>query len=217
MIFRPRALVAVAFLFAVPLHAHTVASNASKPLAFEISYSKALSPSPVDGHVLLIISKEEEPRGPGFGVVEGIDSQQAFGVDVDGLQPGGIVRIDGSTLGYPLESLSQLVPGEYTVRAVLNLQIGIAQLRRHATFTQSGAALFGEIEREVGSLATTMRTLHLSANAPAVTVARADGRIVPLSIGKDGPAISILDSVKAHAEKFDTRRQCDLRAILNLV
>lgn len=121
MIFRPRALVAVAFLFAVPLHAHTVASNASKPLAFEISYSKALSPSPVDGHVLLIISKEEEPRGPGFGVVEGIDSQQAFGVDVDGLQPGGIVRIDGSTLGYPLESLSQLVPGEYTVRAVLNL------------------------------------------------------------------------------------------------
>lgn len=35
-----------------------------RPLVFEISFPKELSPSPVDGHVLLLISKDgkQDPR-----------------------------------------------------------------------------------------------------------------------------------------------------------
>jgi hypothetical protein len=105
---------------------------------------------------------------------------------------------------------------DQAVRAVLNLKLGLAQLGRHATFTESGTILFREIEREVGGLATTMRALYLSADAPVLTVARGDGRIVPFSVDKQGRNMSIIESVMAHAEKFDTHRQCDLRAILNL-
>jgi hypothetical protein len=107
-------------LFAAPLSAQT---GPAKPLVFEISFPKELSASPVDGHILLIISKDngQAPSLDGFGVVEGVDSQQAFGVDVDSLQPGAIARVDASTLGYPLESLRELVPGDYSVRAVLNV------------------------------------------------------------------------------------------------
>ncbi|MGH9745981.1 MAG: alpha/beta hydrolase-fold protein, partial [Candidatus Acidiferrales bacterium] len=96
-------------------------SSAPGPLVFEISYPKELAAGPVDGHILLIISKGEAVGLDTFGVVEGIDSQQAFGVDVDGWEPGAIARVDASTLGYPLESLRELVPGDYSVRAVLNL------------------------------------------------------------------------------------------------
>jgi len=96
------------------------AAAAPSPLAFEISFPRELSASPVDGHILLIISRDdkEEPR---FGVGEGIESQQAFGLDVDTWQPGTVARVDASALGYPLESLRDLPPGDYYVQAVLNV------------------------------------------------------------------------------------------------
>lgn len=92
-----------------------------KSLLFELSFSKELSVSPVDGHILLIISTDaaQEPRLA--GVDEGIESQQAFGVDVDGWESGAVVRVDDSTLGYPLERLSDLPAGDYFVQAVLNV------------------------------------------------------------------------------------------------
>ena len=89
-------------------------------LSFEISFAKELSAAPVDGHILLILSKDDK-REPRFGVTEGIESQQAFGVDVDGLAPGATVRVDSATLGYPIESLRDVPPGEYYVQAVLNI------------------------------------------------------------------------------------------------
>src|SRR5215813_2247296 len=106
-------------LTALPLFAATP-RPAPSPLVFEISFSKELSATPVDGHILLIISKndKEEPR---FGVGEGVESQQALGVDVDGWQPGAAARVDAATLGYPLVSLSELQPGDYYVQAVLNV------------------------------------------------------------------------------------------------
>ena len=113
-----RSLAVELILLAAPL---ATLAGPPKPLVFEISYSKELSASPMDGHILLIISKGDMPAAAGFGVQEGLETQQAFGVDVDAWQPGIAVRVDSSTLGYPLESLRELVPGEYSVRAVLNV------------------------------------------------------------------------------------------------
>ncbi|HKM65622.1 MAG TPA: alpha/beta hydrolase-fold protein [Candidatus Acidoferrum sp.] len=94
-----------------------------KPLVFEISFSKELSSSPVDGRVLLVISKDDQQASglDAFGVGEGLESQQVFGLDVETWQPGVIARVDASAFGYPLESLRDLPPGDYTVQAVLNL------------------------------------------------------------------------------------------------
>src|SRR5215472_484641 len=118
MHFCPRLLAVELILLAAPIAAP---AGPSKPLVFEIAYSKELSASPMDGHVLLIIAKSDDPAATGFGVLEGIESQQMFGVDVGAWQPGAAARVDSSTLGYPLESLRELVPGDYTVRAVLNV------------------------------------------------------------------------------------------------
>ena len=87
-----RLLAVELILLAAPLA--TLAAGPPKPLVFEISYSKELSASPMDGHVLLIISKGDLPVAAGFGVQEGLETQQAFGVDVDGWQPGTAVRVD---------------------------------------------------------------------------------------------------------------------------
>src|SRR5690242_4827648 len=112
-----RNLRAIAVLFMVALPAFAAVP---KKLQFEISFTNNLSTSAVDGHIIVILSKDNQQE-PRFQVQEGIASQQAFGVDVDGWQPAAAAQIDESTLGYPLESLRDLSPGDYFVQAVLNV------------------------------------------------------------------------------------------------
>jgi len=70
-------------------------------------------------------------------------------------------------------------------------------------------------EREVERLAASMRALNLSSDAPA-TIARGDGKIIPFGFATDGHQLSILESIVAHEEQFDTPRQCaDLKSILH--
>ena len=97
--------------------------TAAKPAhpRFEISFPKERSATPLDGHVLLLISNndEEEPRFQ-ISFMTAL-SEQVFGVDVDALAPGSPAVVDASTLGYPAESLSDLPSGDYWVQAVLNI------------------------------------------------------------------------------------------------
>lgn len=116
----PRFLRLLAAILIMILFAGAALAATPAPLTFDISFPKELSTTPVDGHILLIISKDDK-KEPRFGVGEGIESQQAFGVDVDTWQPGAIAHVDASTLGYPLESLRELAPGDYYVQAVLNV------------------------------------------------------------------------------------------------
>jgi hypothetical protein len=97
--------------------------NAPKPASnrFEILFPKEVNATPLDGHVVLILANNnnDEPR---FQVsFMTAQSQQIFGVDVDGLAPGTPAVIDTSTLGYPAESLNDVPAGDYWVQAVLNI------------------------------------------------------------------------------------------------
>jgi len=90
-------------------------------LRFEISFPKEQSATPLDGHVLLLISdnNDKEPRFQlSYNTVE---SQEALGVDVDQLSPGATAVVDDSTLGYPAVSLKDIREGDYWVQAVINI------------------------------------------------------------------------------------------------
>ncbi len=105
---------------------------------------------------------------------------------------------------------------DQAVRSVLDLEIGIAQLRRHATFTEAGIELFKEIEREVDRLVAALPALKLSAGTPAI-VMRGDGHLIPYGLADDGRQLTVLESIFAHARQFDVHHQCDdLKSILNL-
>ena len=93
----------------------------SSGLRFEISFPKAASSAPLDGHVFLLISTNdrEEPR---FQIAKDFaDSQQAFGLDVDALAPDMPATVDAKTFGYPTRSLANLPPGDYYVQALINV------------------------------------------------------------------------------------------------
>src|ERR1017187_7127706 len=70
---------------------------------FEISFPKEASAAPLDGHVMLVISTQEKPE-PRFQISFTRQSQQAFGVDVDGLAPGAAAVVDSTTLGCRADS-----------------------------------------------------------------------------------------------------------------
>src|ERR1700731_1482755 len=111
------------FLWCASLSQAATAKPAAKPVPqrFEISFPKEMSATPLDGHVLLVISNNDD-KEPRFQIsFMTPDSQQVFGVDVDGLAPGTAAVIDGATLGYPAESLNDIPAGDYWVQGVLNI------------------------------------------------------------------------------------------------
>lgn len=72
-----------------------------------------------DGRVILILTPDGETE-PRFQVDQNFDAPQIFGVDVEGLKPGGGVKIGGGVLGFPAEDMTDVPKGEYYVQAVLH-------------------------------------------------------------------------------------------------
>jgi hypothetical protein len=104
----------------------------ARPAAQDGSLRVAVSlpagePGPVDGRLLLIISKREgaEPR---FQVSDGPTGQPIFGMDVEAWTPAMPAVFDGGIEGFPLNSLNDLPGGTYTVQALLH---------RYETFRRS--------------------------------------------------------------------------------
>jgi hypothetical protein len=96
------------------------------------------------------------------------------------------------------------------------IRIGAHQLRARARFSEFGAALFKEMEKEAESLWATGSTLGLTPSAPAMLV-HPDGNFVVGGVDKTGRTLSIIDTIRQHQERHDLHRQCaDLDAILNL-
>jgi hypothetical protein len=87
--------------------------------AILVNFSAKQSSQPLDGRLLLLLSKNnrQEPR---FRINDDAGTQQAFGVDVENWQPAESKRFTAKEWGYPIQSLQQLQPGDYYVQALLH-------------------------------------------------------------------------------------------------
>jgi hypothetical protein len=96
-----------------------VASSSQAPVGIVVRLGGNVTQA-LDGRLLLLIAKDaaSEPR---FQVSStSLTSAQVFGLDVEGLKAGDERTFDAAVLGYPLESLGDLPPGDYTVQALLH-------------------------------------------------------------------------------------------------
>jgi len=102
------------------LSATTGSAAPAAKLKFSVSLPAEGTPAPLDGRVMLLISKngEGEPR---FQVSDNEKTQLIFGIDVDGLAPGKAAVVDAAAYGYPLTSIAEIPAGEYYVQALLNV------------------------------------------------------------------------------------------------
>ncbi|MBA2527623.1 MAG: hypothetical protein H0V18_17850 [Pyrinomonadaceae bacterium] len=103
-------------------------SSAQNPgLRFAISFPETSAKELLDGRMLLLISTDSA-REPRFQISEDLTTQQVFGIDVEGLNPGQEAIVAADALGYPVRSLAQVPRGEYIVQALLH---------RYETFKRS--------------------------------------------------------------------------------
>jgi hypothetical protein len=86
---------------------------------FRVALSAPAVDLATDGRVILILTPDgaKEPR---FQVDAEALGTQVFGVNVDGLKPGGSAVIAPGVLGFPTEDLSAVPKGEYFAQAVLH-------------------------------------------------------------------------------------------------
>ncbi len=105
--------------FAAPAKAGPPAPS---PTRVEIALPPGAAPDALDGRLLLFVSTlpvdaRPEPR---FQVSERDETQQVFGLDVDGWAPGTSRTLGERANGYPLLRLAEVPPGEYTVQALFH-------------------------------------------------------------------------------------------------
>ena len=94
--------------------------NTADAQQFTVQLPANLSDKPLDGRLLLMLSVKAgtEPR---FLIADDTQTQQVFGIDVEGWVPGTSKTIDASAFGYPVESLRQIKDGNYQVQVLLHL------------------------------------------------------------------------------------------------
>lgn len=99
------------------------ATGAASNLRFKVTLPGAAAGQALQGRMLVVLSKDiDGKREPRFEVnaLSPLDSQQVFGMDVQGLQPGGSVLVGGDAVGYPVVDVAAIPPGTYRVQALLN-------------------------------------------------------------------------------------------------
>src|SRR5690242_16602881 len=79
-----------------------------------LTVAGSVADAPLDGRMLLLVSRDNRAE-PRFQITDGDRTAQVFGVDVEGLQAGREVVVDGGTLGYPVADLADLKAGDYWV------------------------------------------------------------------------------------------------------
>lgn len=104
-------------LFCLPVLACLAVGAAAQPPSFDISYSSASGGGRLSGRMFLVFAHSDsvEPR-----LQVGRYGTQFFGVDFVDLPPDQPVHIDGANLGYPINEMVAIPPGDYFVQAVLD-------------------------------------------------------------------------------------------------
>jgi hypothetical protein len=120
MNFLRRCLLCALLMTCVAAAALRTGFSAQSAEAFVVRLGANVAEEALDGRLLLLISRDGT-REPRFQLsATSLSTAQVFGVDVEGFKRSDERTFDGAMLGYPLESLSELPAGEYSVQALLH-------------------------------------------------------------------------------------------------
>jgi hypothetical protein len=109
----------------------TARQDAPKATTFSVSFPASVGEAPVDGHVILLLSKDMT-REPRTHVEEGemLAVPFVFGLDVDALAPGQAVVLDDHVFGWPAAHLSAVPTGDYYTGTFRRISRNSARIRR---------------------------------------------------------------------------------------
>jgi hypothetical protein len=129
---------------------------------FTISLPDSLSDSPLDGRLYLMISSDDSAE-PRFQITDAPNTQQLFGMNVEGWQAGSSVIFDTSSFGYPVESLSDLPSGEYQVQVLLHIYETFNRADGHTVKLPMDRGEGQQWNRAPGNLLSTPKKINIKA------------------------------------------------------
>lgn len=163
----------------------TVAAAQNSSLKFEVRFPSALSSQSLSGRVLLAISTTDRPE-PRFQIEEAeANSQQLFGVQVEGLKAEEPAIVDGSTLGYPVRSLGQLRAGDYYVQAVFNIYESFHRSDGHTVQLPPDRGEGQQWNRKPGNLYNRPQKVRIDPAAGGVIRVELTEKIPPIEPPRD--------------------------------
>lgn len=173
----------LAALILFPGTAETIRVSATK-LQVAVSFPASASKDGLDGRLLLLLStnNEKEPR---LQISEDLNTQQVFGIDVDGWKPGEIATIDASAFGYPRRSLSDVPPGEYWVQALLHRYETFHRSDGHTVKLPMDRGEGQQWSRAPGNLYSTPQKIKVDPQSDGTIKLTLDQIIPPIEPPKD--------------------------------
>lgn len=129
---------------------------------FRITLPADLAEAPLDGRLLLLISTDStaEPR---FQLSDGPQTQQVFGMNVDGWQPGSTLAFDPQAFGYPVERMGDLPTGDYYVQILLHKYETFERADGHTVKLPMDRGEGQQWNRAPGNLLSTPQPLRIQA------------------------------------------------------
>ncbi len=185
MIRRPLLLALVCLpIAALALLAQPQAQSPSRPsIRFEISFPASAHGEPVTGRVYVMITRncQREPRWQ----LNQVDGIPFFGRDVDKIAPGAAAIIDDTDLGFPVDSLRDIPPGDYSVQAFVNIYSEFRRADGRVLWMHDDQWEGQQWETSPGNLYSRVQQIHLDATKGYRIQLIADQKIPPVVIPPD--------------------------------
>jgi hypothetical protein len=142
---------------------------------FEISFPASANAGPITGRVYIMLSRDNQ-REPRLQISRiGVPF---FGRDIEKLAPGQAAIIDSSDLGTPVDSLSQIPPGDYQVQAFINIYSEFRRADGHVVWMHDDQWEGQQFNRSPGNLYSEVRKLHLDP-ARGYTIRLETTKVIP--------------------------------------
>jgi hypothetical protein len=183
-----------AFLFAAGCQTNDPLAN--NPLQVAISFTEDTSAEPLDGRMLLLISKNDDNE-PRFQISDGPSGQQVFGIDVDGLAPGADAPFDASVFGYPARSLAEIPAGEYWVQGLLHIYETFHRADGHAVKLPMDRGEGQHWNRAPGNLYSTPQKVRIDPRNKETIHITLDQKIPPIP---DPPETKYIKHIKIESK-----------------
>ena len=170
---------------AATLGATTTADQKGTPprkLKFEVLVPSSTVGTPITGRIFVIITKVDE-REPRLQI--GRTGAPFFGRDVEQLKPGQPATIDETDLGSPVESLSEIPPGEYFVQAVVNIYSEFKRADGHVVWMHDDQWEGQRWNRSPGNLYSSVQKVRVDPKQGGTITLSADKVIPPIEVPPD--------------------------------
>ena len=155
------------------------------PFRFSVTLPLSAGTQPVDGRLLVMLAKDPRAGEPRFQINDSVSGQLIFGVDVDGLKAGAAATLDGSAIGFPLESIADIPAGTYSVQALIHKYETFKRGDGHTVKMPMDRGEGQQWARAPGNVYSTPQTITIDPRKGGTVTITLDKTIEPLPKPKD--------------------------------